>query len=185
MGIKKHAWAMAIGILVIAGVAAYFGLRAQAQYQQAQLAQQQANNTFALQSKCSDAAAKFFVSNGYKTSDGFDYKNHFNTKLNKCFILVSSYSNPNSYNNLNIDLYDALEGAHYAEYEGHANCAVAASLTNIPKICELDQGNIWFDGNDTRNPADYHIGFSLSPSSAGDSNTQAQFIDHIQPFMTD
>lgn len=154
---------------------------------QAQMNVQQQENSFSLQEKCSNVSTKFVANNGYKDGDGFtfDYKNHFNSKLNKCFILVNSY-NANTDSQF-IDLYDALESKHYASYLGHGSCdALALSLTNNPKKCQLDSGNIWFDGNDTRNPADYHVGFGgLIHGGIGDENTQKQFMEHIQSYMND
>ena len=143
-------------------------------------------NDISLQTKCSDMAEKYFVSRDYKSSDGFDYKNHFNSKLNKCFILISFYDANSDF--LSIDLYDTVEGNHYAMYIGHNSCdPVALSIYNNPKKCQLDSGSIWFDGNDTRNPVDYHVGFQgiAVGSSVGDENTQKQFLDHIQPFMNE
>lgn len=140
-------------------------------------------DNLSLQTKCSDMAGKYFASKGYKNSDGFDYKNHFNSKLNKCFILISSYDANSDF--LSVDLYDAVESNHYAQYIGHNICDIG--ITNNPKKCQLDSGNIWFDGNDTKNPADYHVGFqgiAVGPG-VGDENTQKQFLDHIRVFMSE
>jgi hypothetical protein len=137
-----------------------------------------------LQTKCSDAAGKFFANKGYKINDGFDYKNHFNSKLNKCFILISSYNANSDF--LSVDLYDAIEGNHYAMYIGHNSCDPAALVVyNDPKKCQLDSGSIWTNGDDTKNPADYHVGFqgyAIGPG-VGDQNTQKEFMDHVQLFM--
>jgi len=182
---KKQAWAAVIGILVIVGVAAYFGLKAQAKYQQAQLAQQQANNNFDLQTKCASQAKTFFNDNGYKsgTEYNFSYEDHFDSQLNKCFIQVSSYMPSND--SLIVDLYDALGGEHYASYIGHSDCGTPLLGGSNATKCELDSGNIWFDGNDTRNPADYHVGFGgLLHGGVGDENTFNDFMAHLQPFMS-
>jgi hypothetical protein len=130
-----------------------------------------------LQARCADEAAKYFARKGY--ADGFDYKNHFNSKLSKCFILISSYD-PNI-GMVYVDLYDALEQKHYASYIGYNDCGTAAVK------CRLNSGNVWLDGNDAKNPADYHVGFQgvAAGSGVGDENTQKQFMDHIQPFMND
>jgi hypothetical protein len=152
------------------------------------LADKSKQEAAALQEKCSETASKFFSSSaGYKNADGFDYKNHFNSKLNKCFILVSSYLHKaNAYADFSsIDLYDAVEGKRYAQYNGHFICDVA--LTKNPRKCIVDSGRIWFDGNDTRNPPDFTVGFRglLYGGGAGDENTQKTFLDHIQPFMSE
>ncbi len=138
-----------------------------------------------LQTKCSEMATKTFISNGYKSSDGADYKNHFNSKLNKCFILISSYDINSDFQT--IDLYDVIERKHYASYMGHSDCGVPLLGGDNSKKCQLDSGSIWYDGNDTKNPADYHVGFqgvAIGPG-VGDENTQKQFLDHIQPFMSE
>lgn len=133
------------------------------------------------QAKCRDDAAKYFSSKNYKNSDGFDYINHYNSKLNRCFILITGRSlNDNS---LFIDLYDAIEGKHYATFNGHVSCI--DFITNNTNKCNLDSGSIWFDGNDTKNPADTMVGFRgfKNGGGAGDENTQKQFMDAIQLFM--
>src|SRR5262249_179511 len=111
-----------------------------------------------------------------------DYKNHFNSKLNKCFVLVSEYLLKDDFRT--IDLYDAAEGSRYATYNGHNICDV--SITKNPKRCALDSGKVWLDGNDSRNPADFTTGFRglLYGGGSGDENTQKTFLDHVQPFMT-
>lgn len=138
-----------------------------------------------LQAKCADYAKQYFNSKGYKNNDGFDYKNHFNSRLNKCFIFISSYDANSDF--ASMDLYDALEGTHYATYNGHSICdptVLSASGAN-PKKCLVDSGSIWFDGNDTKNPADFTVGFRglQNGGGSGDENTQKIFMEHVQAFM--
>jgi hypothetical protein len=88
-----------------------------------------------------------------------------------------------------IDLIDALEGKTYADFSGHNICDPTVLTMSNQKLtkCQLDAGNIWFDGDSTRNPADYHVGFqgyAVGPG-IGDENTQKQFLEHIKPFMTE
>lgn len=154
-----------------------------------QLAQQQKPNDLELQAKCSDMAKNYFVGRGYKDGDGFtfDYINHFNAKLNKCFIQISSYS-PNDDARF-IDVYDAVEGKHYASYNGHNICdpaILAMTNTNLNK-CRVDSGNIWLDGNDTKSPPDIQVGFQglLNGPGEGDKDTQKQFLARIQSFMSE
>ena len=136
-----------------------------------------------LQTQCSEMASKFLSSRGWKPRAGDDYKNHFNSKLKKCFVLVSSYLPKDDF--VTIDLYDAVEGKRYATFNGHQICDVG--ITKNPKICALDSGSIWFDGNDTRHPADFTVGFRglLYGGGSGDENTRKTFLDHIQPFMSE
>ncbi len=145
-------------------------------------------NNFQLQSKCSDAAEKFYVKNGWR-KDGNDtnssYENHFNLKLNKCFILLTSGSLNDDF--VTIDLYDVLESKRYASYNGHGVCDKSIlSLTNTStNKCQVDSGNIWYDGNDARVPPDFTVGFRglKYGSQVGDENTQRIFMEHVQPFM--
>jgi hypothetical protein len=144
------------------------------------------NNDIALQAKCADQASVFYKQGKYDDSSkefSSFYTNHWNKKMGKCFIQINTTSLKDDY--ASIDIYDAFEGKQYALYIGHNICDVA--FTNNPKKCQLDSGKIWFDGNDIRNPADYHVGFqgiTVGPG-VGDENTQKQFIDHIQPLMTE
>lgn len=138
-----------------------------------------------LQAKCATAAEEFFTKNGYrdKSEFSYSYQNHFNSKLNKCFILVSSSNLKDD--SLFIDLYDALENKHYAMYLGHSYCdATSLSLINSPKKCQMDAGNIWYDGDDTKKP-DYTVGFRglLNGGGTGDENTLKQFMEQVKPFM--
>lgn len=141
-----------------------------------------------LQQNCATSAAKYFVNNEGENNTptvATSYKNHFDLKLNKCFILVTSYIANDDF--LAIDLYDAVEGAHYATFNGHQICD-PTTLTIISydtNKCQFDSGSIWFDGNDTKNPPDYRAGFGgLKYGGVGDENTLPQFLAHIQPFMT-
>ena len=68
---------------------------------------------------------------------------------------------------------------------GHNNCNDVT--TGAKNKCQLDSGNIWFDGDDTRNPPDYQVGFqgvAIGPG-VGDENTQKQFLDHVQSLMSE
>jgi hypothetical protein len=54
---------------------------------QAQLKQQQQKaTTLDLQEKCSKQAAAAFTTFGYKEADHASYTNHYNVRVNKCFI---------------------------------------------------------------------------------------------------
>jgi hypothetical protein len=141
---------------------------------------------FDLQAQCADTAAKDFAKYFSDTTygPGNSYQSHFNSQLNKCFI--ETYA-PLSDGSVYIDLYDAVGQQHYAEFDGHENCnTLVLETTGEPNKCQLDSGNIWLDGNDTKTPADYHVGFqgvAIGPG-VGDENTLKQFMEHIQPFMT-
>ncbi|MCX6753510.1 MAG: hypothetical protein NTV03_00400, partial [Candidatus Nomurabacteria bacterium] len=100
----------------------------------------------------------------------------------KCFIQINSESVNTNYST--IDVLDAFEGKTYATYIGHIVCD--NTFTGNTKICQSDSGNIWFDGNNVRNPSDYRVGFGgIINGGIGDTNTQKQFLEHIHPFMND
>jgi hypothetical protein len=72
------------------------------------------------QGKCADQANKFFRDGGFKLDEMAGYENHFNTKLNKCFVLIQ---NTDARNPQIIwthkSLYDAFEGKAYGQYAWH------------------------------------------------------------------
>jgi hypothetical protein len=72
------------------------------------------------QEKCSEQARKSFNEMGYKTKDLAGYENHYNAKLNKCFIMVqntdATYS-PTIWTHKSV--LDAYEGKAYGEYSWH------------------------------------------------------------------
>lgn len=134
--------------------------------------QSQSNDNFNLQIKCSELSEKYFNTQGYnKYINNTDYKNHFNSKLNKCLILIST-----SYEDrLSMDLYDVLESKHYVAFVGNVSCYPHA-YQSIE--CQQNHGVIWFDGNDRENPA-----FGLDQSDI--KKTQEEFSDYLYKFMND
>src|SRR5664280_2162942 len=91
----------AILVLVVAGLA--FQLHRQQltiRQQQVRLAElttkiavSEANaksNSLEYQEKCAEQARKAFHDLGYKPNDTAEYENHYNTKLNKCFVFVQN-----------------------------------------------------------------------------------------------
>jgi hypothetical protein len=148
----------------------------------AALADKSKQQALAEQRECAASANRFLVSRGWKPDDGSDYENHFNSRLNKCFVLVSGYLLKEDFRTF--DLYDAVEGRHYATYNGHNICNPA--ITKNPRKCAMDSGSIWFDGNDSRTPADFTVGFRglLYGGGAGDEGTQKAFLDRVRDFMS-
>jgi hypothetical protein len=137
---------------------------------------------FTLQAQCAEMAHKFISSKGWKPDEN-NYTNHFNLKLSKCFVLVTYHKFNGDFSA--IDLYDALEGKHYAMYNGHDDCDVA--ITKEPNKCVFDSGRIWLDGDDSKSPADFIVGFrgTRFGGGAGDETTQKIFLNHIRPFMNE
>jgi len=181
--IKNNWFKIAIVVILVVGGIYYFATLSQKQ-------EAKENSDLALQTQCADRAAVFYKQGGYeKDTQGFSsfYTNHWNKKLGKCFIQITSTSLNND-GFVTMDLFDAFEGKHYAVYMGHNSCDPASLVVlGKPKLCQLDSGSVWLDGNDTRNPADYHVGFEgiANGPGTGDENTQKQFLDHIQHFMND
>lgn len=139
----------------------------------------QKNDDVNLSIQCSKQAQSFYDwYNGEVTKSSLAYENHFNNKLNKCFVLVyggDSSGSDYSY----IDLYDATEKKHYAMYVGHNYCSMGSLLAeNNPKKCELDSGRIWSNGIDSTEP-------DIITKQPGGENTKTEFLNLIKSFMND
>jgi hypothetical protein len=185
---------MKVGLATVSAVAIVLGwwafsmnatIRQQAQQIQelkVALTMKSQEHALAVQTECAANAHKFLARRGWKADDGSSYDNHFNSRLNKCFVLVSEYDLKDDFRTL--DLFDAVEGRRYATYNGHNICEVI--ITKNPKKCIVDSGSIWFDGDDSRQPADFTVGFRglLYGGGAGDENTQKAFLDRVRGFMS-
>jgi hypothetical protein len=78
------------------------------------------SNLLDYQEKCAERARKAFNDLGYKPNDMAGYENHYNTRLNRCFVLVQNIDAkhlPTIWTNKN--LFDAYEGKTYGEYNWH------------------------------------------------------------------
>jgi hypothetical protein len=77
-------------------------------------------NLLDYQEKCAAQARKAFNDLGYKPNDMAGYENHYNTKLNKCFVFVQ---NTDATHQPTIwtykTLFDAYAGKTYAAYSWH------------------------------------------------------------------
>lgn len=175
--IKENKITATILVILLAAIGAYFYSKQSGR----------SADDFTLQAKCADRAAVFYKQGGYGDDSQVwtdSYINHWNGKLGKCFIQITGLSLKDSGFSF-IDIYDAFEGKHYATYMGHYDCSDVMAETK--NKCQLDSGSIWFDGNDARNPADYHVGFqgiAVGPG-VGDAHTQKQFLEHAQIFMNE
>jgi hypothetical protein len=72
------------------------------------------------QEKCAERASKAFREMGYTPKDIAGYENHYNAKMNKCFLLVENTDAKHpptiwTFKNLS----DAYEGKSYGEYSWH------------------------------------------------------------------
>ncbi|MBI3663257.1 MAG: hypothetical protein HY234_09430 [Acidobacteria bacterium] len=101
----------------------------------AALADKSKQRALSEQTECAASATRFLVSRGWKPDLGSDYENHFNSRLNKCFVLVSGYLLKEDFRTL--DLYDAVEGRHYATYIGHNICSptITRNLSTVIRNC--------------------------------------------------
>lgn len=69
------------------------------------------------QERCASQASKTFSSLGYSYENRSSYENHYNQKMNKCFINISSsYPDPDEVLLISRQLIDAYEGKSYANY---------------------------------------------------------------------
>ena len=139
-------------------------------------------NDLNLQVKCADWASRFFTSR-VGDGSGSSYQNHFNVKLQKCFILITTYLPKEDF--VGIEMLDAVSGKRFATYNGQEMCNVA--VTKSRSRCELNGGMIWFDGNEERRPADVEVGFRglKYGGGKGDENTKNEFLNHIHRLMSE
>lgn len=81
----------------------------------------QDTTNMALQEKCADQALRMFNQAGYKNNELAGQTNHYNKKLNKCFIEIQSTDVNTSSGMIWIyrTLHDAYEGKIYGEYSWH------------------------------------------------------------------
>lgn len=137
----------------------------------------------ATQARCAASAASFVARRWWKPDAGSVFENHFNTRLNRCFVVVSNYDMGSD--SRFVEIFDAIEGNRYGEYHGHDNCY--PSIAGDPSKCRVDGGSIWFDGDDSRMPPDFAVGFRgmLYGGGAGDENTQKAFLDRARKLITE
>src|SRR5664279_1624118 len=110
------------------------------------------SNSLEYREKCAEQARKAFHNLGYKPNDTAEYENHYNTKLNKCFVFVQNTDAthaPTIWTNKT--LLDAYELKPYAEYSWHTvkdkkywevppfMCKVVLP-SGDEKLCESDNG---------------------------------------------
>ena len=129
---------------------------------------------------CSKSAAEYFKSTN-PDSDHDSYENHYNSKMGKCFILVTQGDYTENF--IMISLYDAVEKKEYAEFAGAMTCVKQGNTD----ACALNGGSIWQDGNRERghNPPDMRFGFkgAMNGGGRGDENTRVQFLQALHPYL--
>ncbi len=116
-------WSVLILIVVVAGAFLAYreiaSLKSTLQQQQTELEslkKKQAVEIVAppieLQEKCSGQAQRIFEQLGWNAKGSDSYENHYNPKLNRCFILISTWNATAVTKNLS----DAYEGKVYGSY---------------------------------------------------------------------
>lgn len=115
----------------------------------AKIEQQSAAANFELQAKCSKDAKSWFGQNWSpeKTTILLNYTNHYNTKQNKCFILVEHHNGANlppaigfSWANIMV-LYDVYENAEYAHFSENHYTYYKPRIRNGDEVVECDVGD--------------------------------------------
>ncbi len=95
-------------------------------------------NLITQQQKCADEALKFFKANE-SNRQNTDYTNHWNRKLNKCFIEIQTSDISNGSPTNSDQLYDAFEGKQYGWFFIVRD---KKRDEQIPTVCEM-----YSDGN--------------------------------------
>ena len=108
-----------LGVAIALGVYAY-RQNATIETQQAQLlaaSERTKTASLDLQAKCSEQASKAFAQAGYTARDaGAAYQNHYNRKLNKCFIEIENTTATSGVVWTHRTLFDAFESKPYGTY---------------------------------------------------------------------
>lgn len=172
MKIKKEYMILVIAAIILCGVVMYVTKP----------------NSISLnsQTQCAEAANKYFIARGYSENVA-SYQNHYNSKLNKCFVLITTRQDVSNNFFSAIDMFDALEGKHYAAYIGHQNCYPSTyTLLEKGSDCYGDSGVLWLKGDDSKD-ADYGIKFNdlVANNPKGNENVYSLFMKRVQPFMNE
>ena len=92
------------------------------QRQQMAAVDEQAKATsLAMQGKCAEQAQKVFISLGYREGGMAAYENHFNTKLNKCMVLLENQQVSQKTVYTFKFVMDAFENKNFGEYIWHTD----------------------------------------------------------------
>lgn len=114
----------------------------------AEVAKTNAAADFNLQEKCSNAAKSWFRENWPRDKDTIllDETNHYNSKMNKCFVEVEYHANEQnklafilwSWHN-NITLWDVFENSKYADFlESHTMFTPSLKRPNEDTVDECE-----------------------------------------------
>lgn len=74
---------------------------------------------FEMRSKCANYAKKFNADDGWKSTDAMhSYENHFNVKLNKCFVIYKNTNIQKGYISIDSDFFDLMDNKLLGSYHG-------------------------------------------------------------------
>ncbi|MGK5077377.1 hypothetical protein [Janthinobacterium sp. HLX7-2] len=105
--------------------------------------------SLSLQGKCAEQARKMFVSLGYREGGMAAYENHYQTKLNKCMVLLENQTVSQKTVYTFKYVMDAFENKNFGEYIWHTDevkkywevppmkCNVVA-LSGEKQICQSE-----------------------------------------------
>jgi len=71
---------------------------------------------FEYQERCAEAARKSYSDMGFKNKEWAAFENHYNEKLNRCFIEITDVETNGGRIVTSKSIFDAVEGKQYGEY---------------------------------------------------------------------
>lgn len=76
------------------------------------------NGSLELQGKCAEQSQRFFKESGYTLKDMAQYEDHYNVRLNKCFVVLDNtdFKTVPGTSFISRNLFDAFEGKSFGEY---------------------------------------------------------------------
>jgi hypothetical protein len=89
-----------------------------------------------MQGKCAEQARKMFVSLGYREGGMAAYENHFNTRLNKCMVLLENQTVAEKTIYTFKYVMDAFENKNFGEYIWHTD-EVKKHWEVLPMKCNV------------------------------------------------
>jgi hypothetical protein len=139
---------LSVGILLVGISASYYFIFALPAIQKQRLAAQVMQTMLEQDQQCSKGAKEFFDANGFannKSALADEYENHFNKRLNKCFVLVRINTLPGNALFLHRALFDVYDGKTIAEYDKRVPIGTAEyevkpfSCSMLDKNCQTDE----------------------------------------------
>ncbi len=137
---------LALGVLLLGISSCYYFMFALPKIQNQRLAAQVNAAKWEREQQCSTRAKHFFDESSWsEKNSGASYENHFNNRLNRCFILVKSSTSQGNSRFLYRVLMDVNDGKEIAQYHkqvpyGQAEYAGKPFVCAIlEKFCQTDE----------------------------------------------